>query len=64
MDQEESNLSQWISEYPKHARLIRTGLRRICSSAPPIRDPELEQTWKELVERHDLASAKSTGDEQ
>lgn len=63
MDQEESNIAQWVSEFPRHATLIRTGLRRICSTAPPTRDPELDSAWKELVARLDPESGKSTGDE-
>lgn len=62
MDQTQSNLSQWVSQYPRQSHIIlNTKLSKIFAEVAPPHEPELDKQWKALVQS--LESAKSTGDE-
>lgn len=62
MDEAHSNLSQWVSQYPRQSHLIlNTRLTKVFAEAPPPHEPELDKQWKALV--HTLESETSTGDE-
>lgn len=62
MDQAQSNLSQWVSQYPRQSHLIlNTRLTKVFAETPPPHEPELDEQWKQIVQN--LESVKSTGDE-
>jgi hypothetical protein len=60
MNTQDSNVAEWVSEYPQSAHIIQSPiLRPLFKRTPPPREETPE--WTNLVAS--LASETSTGDE-